>query len=51
MDLLRIVTIALLLIVIVALAGWLNGESRYIGWGLFVAATVLILYMALVRLR
>lgn len=49
MDLLRIITVALLLIVAVAVGGWLNGESRYIAWGAGVAAATLLAYMALIR--
>lgn len=49
MDLIAIVTIALLVIVIVAIAGGLNGQASYIAWGLFAAASVLIIYMALRR--
>lgn len=49
MDLLAIVTIALLFLVMLAVAGALNGSGAYIGWGLASAAFVLILYMTLVR--
>lgn len=49
MDLIAIVTIALLILVMVAVAGGLNGEASYIAWGLAAAAGVLIAYMMLRR--
>lgn len=49
MALLKAILIALLLLLIAAVAGWLNGESNYIAWGLVTVIVALVTYILLRR--